>query len=108
MLIHKTAPIFTSLDLPRRAGFPILGAPTGPPGTASEQQCTVALCKNIVGTGVLTLPAGVSHLSDAGASSSDALIVAREIEGKHENRGHIGNIEEKQGLNFLSKNINIE
>ena len=76
MLIHKTAPIFTSLDLPRRAGFPILGAPTGPPGTASEQQCTVALCKNIVGTGVLTLPAGVSHLSDAGASSSDALIVA--------------------------------
>ena len=42
-------------------------------GGASEQQCTVALVKNIVGTGVLTLPAGIARLSDSGMASSDAL-----------------------------------
>ena len=42
-------------------------------GGASEQQCTVALVKNIVGTGVLTLPAGIARLSDCGMASSDAL-----------------------------------
>ena len=40
---------------------------------ASQLQCTVALIKNIVGTGVLTLPAGISRLSDSGASSDEAL-----------------------------------
>eukprot|EP00908_Phaeocystis_cordata_P011388 Transcript_22261.p1 GENE.Transcript_22261~~Transcript_22261.p1 ORF type:complete len:234 (-),score=74.69 Transcript_22261:381-1037(-) len=43
---------------------------------ANEVQCTVALVKNIVGTGVLTLPAGISRLSDGGAASTDSLGVA--------------------------------
>eukprot|EP00966_Prymnesium_polylepis_P330209 7385871-Prymnesium_polylepis.1 len=61
----------------RRAGVPLLltgGSPDGP--RASELQCTVALVKNIVGTGVLTLPVGVSRLSESGASSSEALAIA--------------------------------
>jgi len=41
-----------------------------------EVQCTVALIKNIVGSGVLVLPAGIARLSDAGLSSSDALTLA--------------------------------
>lgn len=40
---------------------------------ANELQCTVALVKNIVGSGVLTLPAGISQLSDRGSSSDDVL-----------------------------------
>ena len=40
---------------------------------ANELQCTVALEKNIVGSGVLTLPAGISQLSDRGSSSDDVL-----------------------------------
>ena len=55
----------------------LMGAPTAQSGGgASESQCVVALVKNIVGTGVLTLPAGVSRLSDNGMASSDALAVA--------------------------------
>ena len=47
---------------------------TGKPAT--QLQCTVALVKNIVGTGVLSLPAGISRLSDGGASSTEALALA--------------------------------
>ena len=47
---------------------------TGKPAT--QLQCTVALVKNIVGTGVLSLPAGISRLSDGGASSTEALTLA--------------------------------
>ena len=43
---------------------------------ANQLQCTVALVKNIVGTGVLTLPAGISRLSDSGAASDEALGLA--------------------------------
>ena len=46
---------------------------------ATQLQCTVALVKNIVGTGVLTLPAGISRLSDGGASSSDSLTLAASL-----------------------------
>ena len=43
---------------------------------ANEVQCTVALVKNIVGSGVLSLPAGISRLSDGGANSGEALGLA--------------------------------
>ena len=55
---------------------PIVLAMPSSGGGASEQQCTVALVKNIVGTGVLTLPCGISQLSTSGASSEDALAYA--------------------------------
>lgn len=44
--------------------------------SASESQCTVALIKNIVGTGVLTLPAGVARLTDSGATPAEAIALA--------------------------------
>jgi len=56
-----------------RAGSVALGV--GGRG-ASEQQCTVALVKNIVGTGVLTLPAGIARLCDGGASAGEATTLA--------------------------------
>ena len=71
MLLHA-AP--SPLPLLRPAAFPPLISAvisTGKP--ANEVQCTIALVKNIVGTGVLTLPAGISRLSDGGAASSDSL-----------------------------------
>ena len=43
---------------------------------ANQVQCTIALVKNIVGSGVLTLPAGISRLSDNGADSSESLGLA--------------------------------
>eukprot|EP00962_Isochrysis_galbana_P033704 scaffold11333_cov104-Isochrysis_galbana.AAC.3 len=43
---------------------------------ASEQQCTVALVKNIVGTGCLTLSAGTAGLCDGGASIGEAMVLA--------------------------------
>lgn len=43
---------------------------------ASEQQCTVALVKNIVGTGCLTLSAGTAGLCDNGASIGEAIALA--------------------------------
>jgi hypothetical protein len=43
---------------------------------ASEQQCTVALVKNIVGTGCLTLSAGTARLCDGGASIGEAIALA--------------------------------
>ena len=55
-----------------------LGASLGPPPaqTSSVSQSALNLVKNVVGTGVLTLPSGVARLSDRGASSSDALALA--------------------------------
>ena len=46
------------------------------PPDALAQKCTVALVKNIVGTGVLTLPAGIAKLNENGASSEEVLLVA--------------------------------
>lgn len=68
--------VATKLLPPSRiARRPSITMGTVGPG-ASEQQCTVALVKNIVGTGVLTLPAGIARLSDAGASSYEAFGLA--------------------------------
>ena len=55
-----------------------LGASSGPPPapTSSVSQSALNLVKNVVGTGVLTLPSGVARLSDRGASSSGALALA--------------------------------
>ena len=52
--------------------------PPAPLLTSRSILCSsrVALVKNIVGTGVLTLPAGISRLSDGGAYSSDVLGLA--------------------------------
>ena len=74
----RLAPLPTALTsaatLSARAGPALLGIGSSDDGSGtSEAQCTVALVKNIVGTGVLTLPAGVSRLSDNGLTSSEAL-----------------------------------
>ncbi|KAL1499984.1 hypothetical protein AB1Y20_012662 [Prymnesium parvum] len=60
----------------RRAPAPLLFAGGQGGSKVSELQCTVALVKNIVGTGVLTLPVGISRLSESGASSAEALAIA--------------------------------
>ena len=39
----------------------------------SRSQATFNLVKNVVGTGVLTLPSGVARLSDGGASSLEVM-----------------------------------
>ena len=56
------------------AATPTTAASTPPPPAASTQfSASANLVKNIVGTGVLTLPAGVARLSDGGLSSPEAL-----------------------------------
>ena len=61
------------VPIARRAAVSMIAAGSKP---ANEVQCTVALVKNIVGTGVLALPAGIARLSDGGAVSSDAFVLA--------------------------------
>ena len=56
------------------AATPTTAAAAPPPPAASTQfSASANLVKNIVGTGVLTLPAGVARLSDGGLSSPEAL-----------------------------------
>ena len=56
------------------AATPTTAASAPPPPAASTQfSASANLVKNIVGTGVLTLPAGVARLSDGGLSSPEAL-----------------------------------
>ena len=64
-LVYRPAMPRTLLRVAMSAGKP-----------ANEAQCTVALIKNVVGTGVLSLPVGVSRLSDGGAASSEVLLPA--------------------------------
>ena len=68
-----------------RAAIRMTAQRDGPP--ANELQCTVALVKNIVGTGVLTLPAGIARLSDgrldglplAGAAEDGGQLLSTEL-----------------------------
>lgn len=55
---------------------PLLDGGSAPVQRASEAQCTVALIKCIIGTGSLTLPAGISKLRDGGASQTEAICLA--------------------------------
>ena len=70
-MLTTLRPMLTTL---RNAPLTMVVPSTAKPAT--QVQCTVALVKNIVGTGVLTLPAGISRLSDGGAASTEALTLA--------------------------------
>ena len=71
-LLPTLSPLLASPTIHRLSHVATMLVPSGSK-PASQLQCTVALIKNIVGTGVLTLPAGISRLSDSGASSDEAL-----------------------------------
>jgi hypothetical protein len=49
------------------------GGEEPPAEMMSRSQATFNLVKNVVGTGVLTLPSGVARLSDGGASSLEVM-----------------------------------
>ena len=55
------------------AATPTTAASAPPPAASTQFSASANLVKNIVGTGVLTLPAGVARLSDGGLSSPEAL-----------------------------------
>ena len=74
-MLHRVAASHAAAALPLlRAPAASMLVATGKP--ANEVQCTVALVKNIVGSGVLTLPAGISVLSDRGAASEEVLVLS--------------------------------
>ena len=77
-LAPRLAAAAAPLLVQRAPGALMRAAPAAAAAATSslEQKCTVALVKNIVGTGVLTLPAGIAKLNEGGASSDEALMLA--------------------------------